>query len=146
MSEKLVFKEDEGKQVIELYGKKEDLIRECLDLYNTVTTEMHESGESLPFPGIRPELVENMRKEEEEFPGYVTPVDELIERFTAEGMRLELGWDDPNGVNIVAVPYESIINTKNDSNKDSILISKLLSDNVPDEKLRKLILLKNFLQ
>lgn len=57
----------------------------------TLAKELHESNEVFPFPGLRPEAYAQLKATDEEFPGYVTPIDGLLERFKNEGMKVVLG-------------------------------------------------------
>lgn len=52
--------------------------------------ELYERGEVFPFEGVDPEQYSRMKADEEEYPGYTTPVDEIIERFKSEGMSEDL--------------------------------------------------------
>jgi len=49
--------------------------------------KINESGESLPFPGINPEAYSRKKADDEEFPGYTTPIDEIIERCKKRGYK-----------------------------------------------------------
>jgi len=58
-----------------------------------MVAEIIESGEVFHFPGIRPEVYEQIKEEQAEYPGYTTPIDELLLRFQNEGMKLIAGRD-----------------------------------------------------
>ncbi len=68
--------------------------------------ELYESEQVCKWPGLKPSAYQSLKKDEEEFPGFVTPIDELIERFEAEGMTFII---DPSGKNqeVFVVPAGS---------------------------------------
>jgi hypothetical protein len=76
----------------------------AIERRDALALELFESGEVFPFPGILPESYEHLL-EAEKFapPGYVTPIDELIEKFTREGMKVEKGISWKTGSNIECV-------------------------------------------
>lgn len=99
--------------------------------------ELSESQESFPFPGIHPESYSKIKAEEEEYPGCATPIDELLERFANEGMKVVLGAHPESG-NVFILPRGS-----DDIENDSLLPRSLQIDEIMDEKLKQLILLKS---
>jgi len=98
------------------------------------STELSERRESLPFAGIMPESYEILKAESEEFPEYVTAIDEMIARFRAEGMRVVLGKDSKSG-NVTIVPWGST-----DPDTDSIMPRHLQIPEMIDVGLKELIL------
>ncbi len=95
--------------------------------------EMMEKNERLSFPGLVPESYAKLKESDERYPGYVTPIDELLKRFQNEGMKVVIS--DTESGNVHILPFES-----NDSRNDSILVKDLVRDHLnPD--LRKLIAL-----
>ncbi len=52
-----------------------------------LSIELSESHEVFPFPGIEDASYKSLKAVDEEYPGIATPIDSLIERFTAHGMR-----------------------------------------------------------
>ncbi len=64
--------------------EKESRKTECLNL----ARQFSEKQEKIPFPGIDPESYARLKESDEQFPGYVTPIDELIKRFEKEGLRV----------------------------------------------------------
>ncbi|MDO8407817.1 MAG: hypothetical protein Q7S95_01090 [bacterium] len=95
---------------------------------------LFESHEHFPFPGIDPEAYPKIKATEEEFPGYTTPIDELIERFKNEGMKVVLGEIHESGsVFILPVGSENI-------EEDSIGPWQLQISEGMDERLKNLIL------
>jgi len=96
--------------------------------------ELAESGEIFPFPGITSSSYEKMKTDEEEFPGYTTPIDELIARFQNEGMKVVLG-KNPDSGNIYILPAGS-----DDIEMDSVFPRQLFPSENLDERLLDLIL------
>jgi len=103
--------------------------------YILLAKELFESRERFPFPGIDPEAYSRIKADEAEFPGYTTPIDELIERFKNEGMKVVLG-KYPDSGNVYILPAES-----DDIKQDSIFPRQLLVDELANEKIKTLILL-----
>ena len=95
--------------------------------------KIHESNESIPFPGIQPEIYSKMKKDEDEFPGYATPVDEIIERCKKEGIRVTLG-KNPESNNVYILPA-----SRADIERGEIQSDQLAIDAVENEHLRELI-------
>lgn len=94
-----------------------------------------ESQETFPFPGIDPEAYVKMKADEEEYPGYTTPIDELIERFKNEGMIVVLG-HNPRSGNVYILPAQST-----NIEMDSISPKQLQLSDRMNEQLKALILL-----
>ncbi len=102
-----------------------------------LAAEIIENREFFSFPGVDPDVYLRMKAKEEEFPGYATPIDDLIKKFTDEGMKVAFVQGDSPGVgNVFVLPEGS-----NDIENDSILPCKLRINETMDEKLKKLILL-----
>lgn len=70
--------------------------------------ELGERAEALPFTGIDEASYATL-KEDEEFcpPGYATPIDELIERFRAHGIKVVLNANTEPGSDTWVVPSDS---------------------------------------
>jgi sugar phosphate isomerase/epimerase len=103
----------------------------------TLAKELSESSESFPFPGIHPESYAKIKTEEEEYPGCATPIDELLERFANEGMKVVLGAHPESG-NVFILPAGS-----DDIENDNLLPRSLQIDETMDERLKQLIVLKS---
>jgi hypothetical protein len=97
--------------------------------------ELSQSGEQFPFSGIGPEAYSKMKATDEEYPGYTTPIDELIERFENEGMKVVLGTDPESG-NVFILPSQS-----DDIAMDSISPKQLTLNEEMDSRIKELILL-----
>jgi len=95
--------------------------------------ELSEKNEKIPFPGIDPEAYTKIKASEQEFPGYVTPIDELLERFRTEGMRVVTS-ETPNNLEVFLVPFDT-----GDIGMDSLFPRHLILSEEIDENLRKLI-------
>jgi hypothetical protein len=102
---------------------------------------IHESGESLPFPGIPADTLTQLRDDDEELlamrPGSTTPIDQILERLMRVGMKLELG-PNPDAGNVFVLPADS-----DDIDMDSIQLSSLDTTQITDPKLLELIQLKS---
>ncbi len=95
--------------------------------------ELHESNEQFPFPGIHNDVYEKIKMEETEYPGFATPIDELVARCTQEGIKVVLG-KNPESGNVFILPAGS-----DDIENDSLFPRQLLLDAVTSEALQKLI-------
>ncbi|MDD2657226.1 MAG: hypothetical protein PHD04_01015 [Candidatus Pacebacteria bacterium] len=100
-----------------------------------LAVELFQSGEIFPFAGVDAESYSRMKAAEEEDPGYTTPVDEIIERFKNEGMKVVLG-KNPQSGNVFVLPAQS-----SNIEMDSISPGQLQLSEEMNEKLRELILL-----
>jgi hypothetical protein len=100
-----------------------------------LAVELYESREVFPFAGIDPESYSRMKVDEEEYPGYTTPIDEIVERFKSEGMKVVLG-KNPQSGNVFVLPAQS-----DNIEMDSISPRQLQLNEGMNEKLRELILL-----
>jgi hypothetical protein len=97
--------------------------------------ELHERNEIFPFTGIVPESYEQRKMSDQEYPEYSTPIDELIERFKNEGMKVVLG-KNPQSGNVYILPAGST-----DLEMDNVLPAQLQINENMGEKLKELILL-----
>lgn len=97
--------------------------------------ELSESREGLLFPGIDSDSYQKLKANDEEFPGFVTPIDELVRRFKNEGIKVVFG-EDPESGNVFILPFES-----NDTQNDSIFPKHLQIDDSMDSRLKELILM-----
>jgi hypothetical protein len=95
--------------------------------------ELYESHEIFPFPGLDAESYAKLKASDEEFPGYTTPIDELIERFKKEGIKVALG-KNPDGGNIFILPAQS-----DGIERDSVFPKHFQTNTELNEKLRRLI-------
>lgn len=58
------------------------------DRYAALAERLSGYAESLPFPGIEEHAYPKLKAESDEFPGYATHIDVLIQRFKAEGLKV----------------------------------------------------------
>ncbi|KKW06099.1 MAG: hypothetical protein UY41_C0034G0003 [Candidatus Moranbacteria bacterium GW2011_GWE1_49_15] len=100
-----------------------------------IARELSELQEGLPFCGIDADSYLKLKADDEDFPGFVTPIDELIARFEKEGMKVVFG-TDPLGSNVFISPFEMA-----DNEYDGIKPEQLRIDENMDERLKKLIFL-----
>lgn len=98
--------------------------------------ELMANQEVFVFPGINPAFYTKMKVEELEYPGFATPIDELLERFKNEGAKVVFG-EYPESGNVFVLPFLS-----DDIENDGILISRLQEGDAVDARLNKLILIK----
>lgn len=105
---------------------KEDVIR--------LTRELSESHEVFSFFGIEEAVYAKLKADDEDYPGFTTPIDELIDRLVAHGMKVVLG-DDPNNGDAWILPADSV-----DIASDSVLPRHLKIVDGMDPRLKKLVL------
>jgi hypothetical protein len=97
--------------------------------------ELVERQETFPFPGIDQESYAKMKEADQEYPGYTTPIDELIARLKGEGMKVALGAHPESG-NIYILPAGS-----NDIENDGVVFPRhLQASEGMDDDLKNLIL------
>lgn len=97
--------------------------------------ELSASQENFPFPGLEPEAYAKIKISEDEYPGYVAPIDERMERLVNEGMKVVPGAHPESG-NVFILPAQS-----NDSENDSVSPAVLQTSEGMDPRLKELILL-----
>jgi hypothetical protein len=98
-------------------------------------TEMIRRQEILPFKGIDPEIYSNLKAADEEYPGMSTPIDEIINRCTSEGIKVVFG-RDPDSGNVYILPAQST-----DILNDGIQPQSLKITDQMNEGLKRLITL-----
>lgn len=110
--------------------EKEMTKEELLELLKALS----ERQEGFPFSGLEDDVYAKMEADEKEYPGFATPIVDLMTRFKAHGCKVVLG-GDPNGGNAFIVPGDST-----DVVMDSVLPGslKISEDMVPE--LKKLVL------
>jgi hypothetical protein len=101
-----------------------------------LAAELSRNQESFPFPGIDAEAYERIKAADQEYPGITTPIEEIVRRCQAEGIKVIFG-KNPDSTNVFILPAQST-----DVENDSIVPKTLLINFNMDEKLRKLILLE----
>ncbi len=99
-----------GENETERSGNEAEALGRWLDVLHLI-----ESQEVLPFPGLKPESYAKLKADEEKYPGFVTPIDDLLERMKNEGMKVVLG-KHPESKNIFILPAGS-----RDVENDSVL-------------------------
>ncbi len=102
--------------------------------YIDVALELSKNLEGFTFPGITEESYVIIKKNDEEYPGYVTPIDEIIEKMKIQGMKVVIGKDPASG-NVWLLPKDS-----NDIS-DSILPKFLVINDEMEDNFKKLILI-----
>lgn len=96
--------------------------------------ELSQNPEGFAFSGIEDESYAKLKASDEEYPGFTTPIDELIEKLTAHGFKIVFG-DDPGSGNVHILPKDS-----DDIERDSVFPRHLKVTADMDERLKKLIL------
>ena len=109
--------------------ERQERVSKILELVKKI----NESGESIPFSGIHQEAYLKMKENDDEFPGYTTTVDEIIERCRKEGIKIVTG-KHPGSGNVFVLPAES-----NNIEMDSISPHQLALDGIENEDLIELI-------
>ena len=110
--------------------EREQLRKRVVELAKEIVA----SNEVFPFPGIKPEDYLAMKKTDEDFPGYTTPIDEIVSRLKNEGMKIVLGEHPEDGM-VYILPLQS-----NGIRVDSIRPKHLeINDTLKDERLLELI-------
>jgi hypothetical protein len=102
--------------------------------YIALAKELSETNEKFPFPGIDPESYQKLKAVAEKFSKHSAQIDELIERFQTQGMRVALS-KDPNSGNVFILPFDSV-----DTEMDSLFPRHLAITEGMDKRLKKLIL------
>jgi len=99
-----------------------------------LTKELSEVQEGIPFSGINPESYPKLKANDVELEGLCTPIDDLIQRFEKEGIKVVFG-NDPESGNVFILPFGS-----NDVESDSVFPKHLQIDESMDSRLKELIL------
>ncbi len=76
--------------------------------YLVIAERLSGYNESLPFQGLEEAGYQKLKAESDEFPEYVIPIDDLIQRFEAEGIKIvvEKG-------RVYVVPFNSTVTNDN---------------------------------
>lgn len=112
---------------------REDQNQEAKRRLISLAKELSQRPEGFSFSGVPEETLEELKAVDEKYPGYTTPVDELIGKMK-DGIKIVLG-EDPESGNVFVLPLSS-----NDVGKDSLLPRHLNPISEMDESLRSLIL------
>lgn len=112
----------------------EEQKREALVRYLRLAETLSQLPDGLPFPGVDEETLRMLKEEEEKYPEYATPIDELIARMEKEGIKIVFG-THPDSGNVFVLPKEST-----NIDKDSVFPRHLKTTTDMDESLRSLIL------
>ncbi|MEK7539123.1 MAG: hypothetical protein AAB595_00560 [Patescibacteria group bacterium] len=108
--------------------------------YIILARELNEVREGFPFPGINEESYDRLKEVAEKYPDYTAPIDEIIERCKAQGIKVVLG-KNPNSGNVFIMPFGS-----DNIEMDNLFPRHLKIIAEMDEKLKKLILLNQELK
>lgn len=102
--------------------------------------ELSENKEGFPFPGVNHEFYLERKASEERLPGYATPIDDLIERFKNEGMKVVLS-ETPGNREVFILPSQS-----DNIVEDSISPKNLQTEETLSNEIKKLISLSKSLK
>lgn len=102
--------------------------------YVRLAREIIEGHENFPFTGLNQESYTTIKADQEEYPGYSTPIDELLARFQNEGMKVVLG-KNPESGNVFILPSGS-----DDIENDNLFPRHLEVTEDINPKLKRLIL------
>jgi len=108
--------------------------------YISLAVEIIEGQEVYDFPEINTGSYNLIKEQEDEMPGFTTPVDEVIEKFRLQGMKVVAGKNLVPG-KIYILPAQS-----DDITNDSFFSRHLNIENIKDEKMRELIILSQKLK
>jgi hypothetical protein len=97
----------------------------------TLAMELIEGNESLSFPGLNIESYNRLKADEEEYPGFATPIDEIIKKCEEQGVKIEIG-KNPDGSNMFLLPKDS------DDVDDSLRFKHLNLSAIDNETFKKL--------
>jgi hypothetical protein len=103
--------------------------------YISLAEGLSDKNEIHSFSGIDPERYSSIKETEEEFPGYTTPIDDLIERMKSEGFKVVMGKDRLSG-NIYILPTSS-----NNIEEDGLFPQYFNIGSDMNHELKKLILI-----
>ena len=103
--------------------------------YIELAKELAEGGEQFPFPGLDSESKSyaKLKAADEKDPGYTTPIDELIEKFEENGIKVVLG-QFPESGNVFILPFNS-----NNIGEDMVFPKYFQISKGMDERLKELI-------
>ena len=93
--------------------------------------ELIENNETLSFLGLNPGSYNLLKAEEKEFPGFATPIDEIIKKCEEQGLKIELGRNQ-SGYDMFLLPANS------DDLADSLRFNDLNIDNINDSVFQNL--------
>jgi len=116
----------------DLQKEKQDVLVDRLEKEALLDFIEKEKQERIAFPGIDARAYEKIKASEEEYPGYTTPIDELIERFKTEGIKV-FPQKYYNG-DFYILPGGS-----DNIEKDGVSPQHFYNSGAVDDKLRKLI-------
>ena len=98
-----------------------------------LATEIIESGETFPFPGLDNETYLKWKQDEEFIDSdfKFTPIDDILEKLKTEGMKISLGKEQNGGV------YVSPVSSTRPQ-EDGLLLKKIIIDDSIDSRIKKL--------
>lgn len=117
------------------FGERGRERSEIIEKRIALAKELSEQKEKFPFVGIIEEAYIKIKAGEDEFPGFVTPIAQILERCQNEGIKVVVvsGPNAESG-NVYIIPSES-----DDIENNSIFPRHLKVDDTTDERLKKLV-------
>jgi hypothetical protein len=112
----------------------EEQEKQELEQYILLTEKLSKNLEGFAFPGINEEWYLKLKATDDEYPGYTTPIDEIVSRMKTEGLKVVFS-KDLKSANALILPLGS-----NDPENDMILPGYLEINDGMDESLKALIL------
>ena len=132
--------EDKDDDRAEANREKTERDRQVAEIV-ALARELSERREGFSFPGLERAVYLTMKADEEKFPGYGTPVDEIVKKLEEQGMKVVFGKKnkivtgaDIEGSNVHIMPAQST-----DIVNESVLPRQLKIVEGMDSRLRKLI-------
>ena len=129
-----VYNDHMTEPVSEISSHKEEQ-KHLLEKYITLAEELSNRTESFPFSGANSESYIKLKADDEEYPGFTTPIDEIIARMEIEGIRVTLGTHPESG-NVFILP---MLSEDKDIENDSLFPRHLEITEDMDETLKELI-------
>ena len=103
--------------------------------YISLAKELSDRTEGFPFPGVTAEAYIDLKAVGEEYPEYTTPIDELMEKYRTQGIKVVIG-KSPESGNVFILPRDS-----DDIEMDNISPRQLeLYDDMDDDLIRLITL------
>lgn len=107
--------------------------------YIEIAKELINRHERFSFPGLNEDAYNEIKAAETEYPGYSTPIDELLKKFQEQGVKVVFGKHGEAG-DIYILPLQS-----DDIANDNIFPRQLKIIEGMDEQLVKLIKLSTLM-
>jgi hypothetical protein len=104
------------------------------EAYIQLAKELAGKAEKFPFSGLEEDSYTQIKADDEESPGYSTPIDEIIEKLTSQGIKVALG-KNPDSGNVYILPFNAT-----DVQQDGLFPRHLKASDDMDPELKKLVM------